>query len=470
MSSTREDCAARLEELARDERFEGRREDLESLAAALRDQADGSWTGIDLMAAFPPEATITVVHRTFLERLFGIIAGASVFLPVAWTWMSLRSATNAYDEYLADHTQEEIVGQTFLGLWTTGFEGRLTGYHQFAPMALVSLVLIVMAMGSIVLHRLIAEMNVSREDNATHAARKELIGELVSAQRWLNVRRTDDPRFLEEAIKRSVAELVKAQTATRAGVDELRAAVSAATGALGGVTAKASADLGAATSKAAEDLGAASTKAAAALGGATTKAAEALGVATTQAASDLGGATTKSVDEIGAVSTGLLGRLEPLLQATADAGRTLSAAADSTAEAQRKVTETTAEAQRKVTESTTEMQAGLTAALTEFGATLGRSSTHLGEQTGSALSSLSGSVAKVASAKDEWAIALQAGLLANQGAVESVGTRLEDFVKLLQSNDGTLQSQIEELKRAADLSSQLLTELRNRAETAGQGA
>ena len=457
MSSTREDCAARLEELARDERFEGRREDLESLAVALRDQADGSWTGIDLVAAFPPEATVTVVHRTFAERLFGIIAGASVFLPVAWTWMSLRSATNAYDDYLASHTQDEIVGQTFLGLWTTGFEDRLTGYHQFAPMALVSLVLILMAMGSIILHRLIAEMNVSREDNAMHEARKDLTGQLVAAQRWLNVRRTDDPRFLEEAIKRSVAELLEAHAATRKGVEELSAAVTTATEALGGVTARASADLGAATSKAAADLG-----------GATTKAAAELGVATTKAASELGGATTKSVDEIGAVSTGLLGRLEPLLEATAAAGRTLSAAADSTAEAQRKVTESTAEAQRKVTESTTDMQAGIAAALTEFGATLGRSSTDLGEQTGSALSSLSGSIEKVASAKDEWAIVLQTGLLANQGSVDSMRGHVEEFVKVLKSNDSTLQALANELRKAADDSKQVLAELRDRAEADGK--
>lgn len=377
VTDARDTCAQKLEQLANDQRFSGRRDDLESLAVALRDQGNGSWTGVDLVSAFPTDATITVRHRQFLERLFGVLAGASVFFPVAWTWFSLRSATTAYDEFLAAHTQRETAGQTFLALWTTGFEGRLPWYHQFAPMAFVSLLLILGAMALIVAHRLIAEVNVSKEDTEVHQARKVLVVALVQAQRLLNERRTDDPRFLEEAIKRSVGELRKAQTATRKGVEEL-------------------------------------------------------GAAATRAVQELGAATTKSVEDLNSVSSGLLRQMEPLLQATTHAGTSLSEAAQATVEVQ-------------------------------------RSHADLGRQTGSALQSLTGSVEQVASAKDEWALVLGGGLAANERAIDSVNERIGEFLGLLQDHEGTLQAQANELGRAADLSSQVLNELRERAEANGTG-
>lgn len=399
MTDTREECARRLTQLASDERFSSRRTDLESLAGALVDQANGSWTGVDLLSAFPTEASITVRHRVGWERVFGLLAGASVFLPVGWTWFTLRSAINAYNDFLAAHTPKETAGQTFLALWTTGFEGRLENYHRFGPMALVSLILIVAAAGAIVLHRLIAERNVAREDEQVHGARRELVVALVSAQRLLNERRTDDPRFLEEAVKRSVRELQDAHAATRTSVEEMSTATAAAV-------------------------------------------------------ASLGAATGKFVADLNSVSTGLLHQLEPLLQATTRAGETLSQSAGAALTAQEQMAAATAQ-----------VRSGLSSALDHFGNAVGESTA----QTSSAVQSLTASVDKIAAAKDEWAQALSEGLAANGTSILAVRSSLERFEQVLREHQSTLQAQANDLVRAADLSGQVLGELRERAESNGSG-
>ncbi|PWN04238.1 hypothetical protein DJ010_00865 [Nocardioides silvaticus] len=220
MNKARAASAKRIAELAEDPHFEGRREDLESLSRALADASDTSWTGIDLVSAFPPEATMTSGHRHFLESFLGMLAGACVFAPVGWTWYALRSATTAYDELLAAGDER---GRTFLALWTQGFDGRLAESHRLVKVAEISVVLVGIAVGFIVLHRLAAEVNVRREDRSARRAHQQLLSALLTAQRVLNERRSDDPRFLEAAVERSVKELNKAHAATRRGVESLEA-------------------------------------------------------------------------------------------------------------------------------------------------------------------------------------------------------------------------------------------------------
>lgn len=225
MSNERVECAGRLEKLAADPRFDARADDLRSLAAAVRDQGDGTWTGIDLVGAFPAEASINVGKQHWIERAVGITAGASVFLPVAWTWWSIYRASDAYRELLDD---EGETGRTFLSMWTTGFDGRLDGWHEFGPTALVAFGLVAIAVLFVVLNRWVSDHYMFKEETSGGAARRELVAALGRAQRFLNERRTDDPRFLEAALKRSVAELNQAHEQTREGVEALREATTAA--------------------------------------------------------------------------------------------------------------------------------------------------------------------------------------------------------------------------------------------------
>ncbi|QIX27203.1 hypothetical protein ncot_11780 [Nocardioides sp. JQ2195] len=446
MTDARESCALKLEELAADPRFEGRHEDLQSLATAVRDQGDGSWTGVDLIGAFPAEASITVRGMHSFERVAGAIAGISVFLPVAWTWWSLHSASKAYEDLLNAGDEK---GRTFLAMWTTGFDGRLTGNHQLVPMAMISFSLVLAAVACIVVHRLVAERNVGHEENSAREARRDLAGALGAAQRFLNERRTDDPRFLEAALKRSVKELNKAHEASRKGVEELRKATNQAVEALNSSTNQALSALNSSAEKSFESLNTT-----------TGKSLQALTSTTNDSLQTLGATTSKAVEDLGAVSNQLAERLQPLLDASSRAGAELasSAAAATTA-------------QEQLSSSTTHIQQALTGALDEFKSSVAQSNSQLAknnsqvsQQTISVLQQFTEGLGRVAGAKDEWAHALTSGLDANRQSVDDVRAGNVEFASLLQQHQGTLQAQINDLTLATDLASQLLNELRLQGE------
>ncbi len=212
-------CSNGLRELARDSRFTPRAHQLEDLAGALADPDNDNWAGVDLFAAFPPEASIRLRHRNAVERPVGVLAAMSVFLPVGWTWLEFHRASAAYAEMI--QTGGEPEGRTFLGLWASGFDGRLGARSHLAPMAMVSLSLIVFAIFCIVAHRVIAEANVRREERLFREARTELVQTLTAASLVMNSRRADHPQRIEGIIKSSMDKLRKTQDAARKATLEL---------------------------------------------------------------------------------------------------------------------------------------------------------------------------------------------------------------------------------------------------------
>lgn len=205
-------CALKMKQLAADPRFEGRSADLESLASDLSSADGDSWAGVDLFAAFPPASALRLERKNAAEQVVGALAGVSVFLPVAWTWWSFHSASDAYERLLTESGEPE--GTTFLAMWATGFDGRLDGLHRLVPMGLVSLSLILFAILSVVAHRLIAGRNVRDEDREAQKARLELAAALSQAQRVLNARRSDHPARIEGIIKSSMEQLRRAHETT----------------------------------------------------------------------------------------------------------------------------------------------------------------------------------------------------------------------------------------------------------------
>lgn len=212
-------CAERLRSLAADDRFAARGDDLRALATDIADPEGDSWSAVDLFAAFPADAVVRLHHRNVGERIIGILAAISVFLPVGWTWWGFHDATQAYEQMLSEEGERE--GTTFLAQWTTGFEGRLTGSHLLVPLALVSFALIVLAIVSLVAHRLVADRNVRREEALALDAHAELASCLTQAQIILDSRRADHPLRIEGIVKSSMEKLNKAHSATRKAVGAL---------------------------------------------------------------------------------------------------------------------------------------------------------------------------------------------------------------------------------------------------------
>lgn len=222
-------CAEELRSLAADPTYGNRAEDLEGLANAVADDDDDSWTGIDLFGAFPPDTAVSVTHKGTIEKLLGLSAGISVFLPVAWTWWSLRQASAAYKDVLADNGGER---RTFLAMWTEGFGGRLEYIHQLVPMAMISVALIVLAMTLIAGHRLASQVNVTGEERRTADAQSRLVAALTKAQRCLNERRADDSEHLAGIVRRSTRKLREAHEDLQRSTEALAAVTERVSGEL----------------------------------------------------------------------------------------------------------------------------------------------------------------------------------------------------------------------------------------------
>jgi hypothetical protein len=82
-------CGKRLREMAGDPRFNGRVHGPRSLAEAVSDVVDGSWTGIELLPAFWPASTVFITHSVGAESWLDAAAGISVSRPVAWELVEL---------------------------------------------------------------------------------------------------------------------------------------------------------------------------------------------------------------------------------------------------------------------------------------------------------------------------------------------------------------------------------------------
>jgi hypothetical protein len=211
--------AGRLLALADDPRFSSRADDLRTLSADIADPEGDAWSAVNLFSAFPAESVVSLRHRNLVERVAGVVAGVSVFLPVGWTWWGFHDAASAYEQMLVEEGEPE--GTTFLALWATGFGGRLEGWHLLVPMALVSLVLIGFAISSLVFHRMVAGVNIRREEEKALSARSDLASCLTHAQIVLDKRRADHPLRIEGIVKSSMEKLDKAHSATKKAVTNL---------------------------------------------------------------------------------------------------------------------------------------------------------------------------------------------------------------------------------------------------------
>ncbi|MER7609604.1 hypothetical protein [Nocardioides sp. NPDC127503] len=221
MKDTRTDVATRLREFAENPLYAPRSDDLRSLADSLTDDEEDSWVGIDLVRSFSGGSILMPRHQAWLGTILGLLAGASVFFPVAWTWWSLSAATNAYDSLLTSGTER---GRTFLALWTVGFDGELSGAHRLFPMAIVSVSLVILAILLVAAHRMVAERDDARHDDELARLEAALQSALTAAQRLLNERRVDSADHIESLVKRSVRQLREAHENTRIGTAELKKA------------------------------------------------------------------------------------------------------------------------------------------------------------------------------------------------------------------------------------------------------
>lgn len=230
-----ERAANELKRLSLDIRFSPRRADLADLSDAVRghESVFSPWTGINLFAAFPPASTIRVARESTLDATLALLAAISVFFPIAWTWWSLQDATRAYSEMLAD---DSAAGQSFLQLWTTGFDGRLRDIHYLAPVAMVSVVLIVVAVGLIIAHRVVDTRANRREEHDNALAEAELAAALTAAERVLIPRRSENPQDLQRVILQSAERLDQANHETAAAAHQLHTAAESASRAIQSAT------------------------------------------------------------------------------------------------------------------------------------------------------------------------------------------------------------------------------------------
>ncbi|NLE81616.1 MAG: hypothetical protein GX610_18950, partial [Rhodococcus sp.] len=218
--TTPESVSNDLRTLAADERCVHQAADLTLLAEAIASEETEKWVGVDLLSAFP-EAT-TSSERTWvpLEGALGALAAMTVFAPVAWTWFSLNSASQAYLDMTANGARPD---DTFLGLWISGFGGHLASWHRLPSVAAVSILLIVLAATLMVAQRAVRGVVEGREEEAAVAFEAHRVSVLSAAQREIGGQHTADPSAIEAIVRSSIKKLSEAHSATKEGVDQLNA-------------------------------------------------------------------------------------------------------------------------------------------------------------------------------------------------------------------------------------------------------
>ncbi len=218
--TTPDTCAKDLRELADDDRCASRSDDLKELADAIANGESDRWVGIDLLAAFPQSTTSSARKLGLTETLLGAAAAFLVFAPVAWTWFSLRAASQGYLDMTADGVKPD---DTFLGLWIRGFDGHLSAGHRLAPMAAISILLIVMAAVLVITQRIVGDVADRRDEADAVEFEARRVSILCAAQREIGGQHAADPSAIEAIVRRSIRQLSDAHDATREGIDRLNA-------------------------------------------------------------------------------------------------------------------------------------------------------------------------------------------------------------------------------------------------------
>ncbi|MGV1004898.1 MAG: hypothetical protein ACOYEV_09060 [Candidatus Nanopelagicales bacterium] len=224
-----------LRALAARPEFAPRSGDLLSLADSLH-LAPGEfrgWDRVDLFASFASAGTIAIHQPRRLAHMLGAAAGVVMFLPLAWTWFSLRAAALAYDRMLAE-SPDSAVGASFLQLWVTGFGGSLAGWHRLAAVTLVSVVLILIATGLLLGNRMAADRGRQLEEEHYAASEVSLSRALTAARRYIAQSTLTDGQSTEALVLRSIRKLEQAHAATADASQELRTTVLEARGVLEG--------------------------------------------------------------------------------------------------------------------------------------------------------------------------------------------------------------------------------------------
>lgn len=221
----RDQLQARLRGLARDERFAPRADDLNDLADALASPASGfgGWEDVDLLAAFPPSSSVRVPRPVVRDRLLAAIAGVAIFIPVAWTWFSLRQATQLYQEV---GLQDPYADKSFLYLWANGFsdgaEPLLASWHRLPAVAVISVVVIGVASLAVVAQRLIADRDVDKAMERQADAEATLASTLTHVRRHIRTSLTAGDGSIEALVRRSTEMLREAHEHTTLAAHALR--------------------------------------------------------------------------------------------------------------------------------------------------------------------------------------------------------------------------------------------------------
>ncbi|MFI6400510.1 hypothetical protein ACIBED_20610 [Rhodococcus coprophilus] len=217
---TAQACAKALRELAVDKRCAHQFGDLNKLADAFTSGDTDKWAGVDLLAAFPESTTARTRKLGLTEMLLGAGAAALVFAPVAWTWFSLRAASQAYLDMTDAGIQPD---DTFLGLWISGFGGYLGSSHRLVQMAVVSILLIVVAAVLVIAQRIVGHAADRKDEGEAAAFEARRISVLCAAQREIGGQHAADPAAIEAIVRSSIRKLSEAHDATKEGIDKLNA-------------------------------------------------------------------------------------------------------------------------------------------------------------------------------------------------------------------------------------------------------
>ncbi len=164
------------------------------------------WSSIDPLTMLPTPKSNEQENLFKVFRRINIVRNALVFAPVAFTWLAVRKATSAFQEFVEKNTSATV---NFLEFWQNGY-GVLGSEWQISKVATVDFIIVLVVITLTIISNLLGEFAYKREQEDNLKIMKERSELALVIREYLFTKQTISRLTLNQGIATAIENLVTA--------------------------------------------------------------------------------------------------------------------------------------------------------------------------------------------------------------------------------------------------------------------